>query len=207
MLNHDESAIQIMKNFVEGEMDIKVFKNEFDNNVIIKKTLQNDPLCPRNTYYLLPEDRDIIRLLEMQNWFKTKDQLTVWGEIKRFLLRYDYPFTPTMRYKDNFKFLLSIQPHWLDILENDFLNEQIISKIPDAQTKAKQIAWCKARLKELFRCDNNYPRWIQNPEWPILNGIPMVFKQQIKVKKDSERVDYVFYNPDTGKEHIITQWY
>lgn len=207
LLSHDEKAIQIMKDFVEGKIDIKIFKHEFDNNVILKKTLEYDPLCPQGTYYLLPNDKNVIRFVEMQNWLRREGQLAVWGEIRRFLSRYNYAFTPTPYYENRYNFLLDIQPNWLDILDEDFLNEKIISKAPEGLTKTKRIAWCKAHIKELFRYEKSWPRWIQSPEWPILNGKPLVFKKQIKNRKDTERTDFVFYNPDTGEEHVVTQWY
>ena len=206
MLNHDEKAIEIMKDFVEGKIDIKTFKYEFDSNDMLRETLENDMLCPKDTNYLLPEDKNIIRYLEMKNWLKTGDQYGIWGEIKRFLSRYNYLFEPTKNYEDRYGFLLEIQPSWLDVLDEDFLNEQVISKVPDDLTKSQRVAWCKTRLKELFRCEKSWPRWIQNPDWPIINGIPLVFKKQIRDKKDEERVDFIFYNAGTGEEHIITQW-
>lgn len=207
MSMHDEKAIKTMKDFVEGTMDIETFKYEFDSNSIIKETLRNDPLCPKGTHYLLPDDKNVVRVLEKQNWLQKGDQLTVWGEIRKFLLRYNYPCVPTKYYEDRYSFLVDIQPNWLDITDEDFLNEQIVTKVPEGLSKTKRIQWCKARLKEMFRYDKSYPRWVQSPEWPILDGKPLVFKTQMMDKNDMERVDFVFYDPDTEAEHIVTQWY
>jgi tetratricopeptide (TPR) repeat protein len=204
-LYHDEKAIQIMTDFVEGKMDIKSFKNEFDNNAIIKKTLGYDPLFMGYSGF---EGKDIIRYLERRNLLRRGDQLGFWGGIEDFLSRCNYPFTPTQYYDERYGFLLNVQPSWV-IIEDDFLEEQIVSKIPDdLLTKAKRIAWCKAQIKELFRCDKSKPRWIQDVCWPILNGKPLVFKKQIKnTSGHNDGADFIFYNPDTGEEHIITQWY
>ena len=208
MFNHDESSIQVMQAFVEGKINIQAFKHEFDTNPLLKMTLRNDPLCPKDTYYLLPEDKDIIRHLEMIDWSKTGGQLNVWGEVERFLLRYKRQFTPTNYYRNRHSFLLAIQPRWLDITNEDYLNSHVISKIPnDITTKTKKVAWCKSRLKELFQYDKNPPRWVQSPEWPIIDGKPLVFKKQIAGKVDTERVDFLFSHPDTGEEHVVTQWY
>ena len=207
MTLHDEKAIKIMINFVEGKMDITSFKQEFDNNSIIKETLKNDPLCPKGTYYLLGEDKNIIRFLEKERWLHAGGQLSIWGEIERFLLRYNYDFVGTKSYKNKYGFLLDIQPNWLDILDEDFLNYQIISKAPEGLTKTEKTAWCKKRIKELFQYDKISPRWIQNPEWPIINGRPLVFRKQTTNKMGKDKVDFIFYNPDTEEEHIVTQWY
>lgn len=199
-----------MKDFVEGTIDVKEFRNEFYNNNIIRLALENDPLCPQGTHYLLPEDKNLIRYIESQNWESMRDQLIIFGEIKRFLLRYDYSFTPTKFYEERASFILDIQPSWLDILDEDFLEEKIISKVPNGLTKAKRITWCKERLKEMFLYDNKPPRWIQSAEWPIVNGKPLVFREQKRSKIETEhdeRVDYVFYDSNTNEEKIITQWY
>ena len=196
-----------MKDFIAGRIDIKVFKHEFDTNCKIKNTLVDDPLCPKNTRYLSADDKDIVRFIESCNWLRAGGQLCVWGEIRKFLERYNYPVTPAEHYKKVCIFMLKIQPTWLDITDEQFLETHILSKIPEGLTKAKQIAWCKARLKEMFRCDKSPPRWVQGPEWPILEGKPLVFRRQIKDKNDTERMDYVFYNPDTLAEHVVTQWY
>ena len=207
MTLHDEKAIKIMINFVEGKIDITSFKQEFDNNIIIKETLKNDPLCPSGTYYLLDEDKNIIRFLKEEKWLQAGGQLSIWGEIERFLLRYNYDFVGTKSYENKYSFLLDIQPKWLDILCENFLNDQIISKAPEGLTKTEKIAWCKNRIKELFQYDKSLPRWIQNPEWPIINGRPLVFRKQTTNKMVKDKVDFIFYNPDTEEEHIVTQWY
>ena len=206
MLSHDEKAIQLMRDFVEGKVDIETFKCEFDNNPVIKLALANDPLCPPNIFYPLSY-RNIVHFLEVTAWSKISEQCSVWRVIQGFLSRYSYPLSPTTHYVDRHVFLLNIQPSWLDITDDDFLSTHVISQIPEGLTKAKRIAWCKARLKELFRYDKSPPRWIQSAEWPILGGKPLVFRKQINNKADNERVDYIFYCPETGEEHIVTQWY
>ena len=65
----------------------------------------------------------------------------------------------------------------------------------------------EAELKKLFRYDKTYPRWVQDPEWPIVNGKPLVFSHQSKGKKGDERVYYYFYDPETQMETVIAQIY
>jgi len=207
MLNHDKNAIQVMKDFVEGKTDITAFKFAFENNKCLKETLNSDPLCPQNTRYLPTGSKNIIQYLESIDWVKRGGQLCVWGEIERFLVRYNYPHNPTKDYREKFNFLLDIQPRWLDILDEKFLIDEVISKIPEGLTKGKKIAWCKTRIKQLFQYEKSYPRWVQSPEWPIVDGIPLIFKKQENDKNDSEKVNFIFYNSSDGEEHIVVQWY
>ena len=197
-----------MKDFVEGNMDIVVFRNEFNNNFIIKKTLEEDPLYPKDRTYsehfnIRPEHT--AQYLEMKKWTNRGDQLNTWGAVKGFLSRYNYSFVPTKYYEDRFGFLLDIQPSWLDIDDEDFLSMNIINKIPVAiNTKSEKIKWCKEKIKELFRYDKKPPIWVQNAEWPIMNGKPLIFSHQ---SKDGEEVHFYFYDPITEKKCVVTQWY
>ncbi len=59
----------------------------------------------------------------------------------------------------------------------------------------------------MFKYDTKPPRWIQDPEWPIIDGKPLIFKSQTKEKLDDERVYYTFYNPETKEEQIVCQFY
>ena len=203
MAKHDPKAIQIMKDFVEGRMSIQDFKVQFDKNPIIKNTFAIYPNRPCKTecgYDYIPymEKKDI----------NTRGGALCWqGFIEEFLKLNNYPCTPTEEYSQRFIFLLQIQPGWLDIIDETFLNEQIISKMPVGLTEPKQIKWCKDRIKELFRYDARPPRWVQSSEWPIVNSKPLVFKGQSKTQKDDERVYFYFYDPDTGVEETVTQMY
>jgi hypothetical protein len=59
----------------------------------------------------------------------------------------------------------------------------------------------------MFKYDSKPPKWIQDPEWPIIDGKPFVFKSQTKDRKNDERVFYTFYNPETKEERVIIQFY
>jgi hypothetical protein len=210
VVNHNEKAIQIMTRFIEGKANIVAFKHDFDNNSILKETLYIDPLLRNNSTHLPSEESNIIRFIEEQNWSSAGGQLNIFGEVERFLSRYGYPFTPTKHYSDRFGFLLDIQPRWLDIMDENFLDNYVISKIPEGLTKVKRLAWCKSRLKELFKYDKNPPRWIQAPDWPIKDDKPLFFVGQLELKNEvfhDEGAIYVFLDTESGDFDTITQFY
>lgn len=124
--------------------------------------------------------------------------------MKWFNIPYDESYT---KYDDDYDYTLGIQPSWLDINDEYGIFDKIIEEVPKDLSKAKRIAYGKNRLKELFKYDKTYPRWVQAPEWPIVNGKPLVFSHQSKGKKDDERVYYYFYDPDTKEETIVMQMY
>jgi|SRR5262249_16376374 len=45
--------------------------------------------------------------------------------------------------------------------------------------------WIRSRLQSLFLCVEEKPSWVERrPEWPFMNGKPMIFIQQIAVKEN-----------------------
>lgn len=109
------------------------------------------------------------------------------------------------KYSHNYDFLLDIQPTWLDI-DDDCILHQILDEIPKTLSKTQRVKLGKEKVKELFKYDKTYPRWIQNPEWPIAHGKPLVFSHQEKVKGDDCHNYYYFYDEDTKEETIIEQF-
>ena len=206
---HNDIAIQTMIDFVEGKLSIQDFKIQFDNNKIIKESLRKDPLCPKDTYYLKKDEKDIVSYINRKNWFSCEGQHAVWWNIRRFLSSYNYSFKPTKYYENRYSFLLDIQPAWLDLWDNeDFLMKNVVDKMPEGlATQKDKVKWCKEKIKELFIYDSKPPRWVQSPQWPIVAGKPLVFKGQSKDDGEDERVYFYFYDPVTGKETTITQLY
>ncbi|MCL2786056.1 MAG: hypothetical protein FWD81_02390 [Methanomassiliicoccaceae archaeon] len=200
---HDKEAIQIMTEFVEGKMSIEDFKYQYDNNPMIKGNFDIYPNKPlkRDLGY------DYIPYIDNLDIKKCSDAADLHGFFMEFLEKNNYPCIPTQEYSEKSIFLLKIQPDWLDILDESFLEEQIISKAPADLSEAKRIKWCKDKIKELFRYDIKPPRWVQGAEWPIVNNKPLVFKKQSREKKDDERVYFHFYDLDTKQETVVTQFY
>lgn len=64
------------------------------------------------------------------------------------------------------------------------LLKPLIESIPKDLSKTKRVAMGKEKIRALFRYDKSYPRWIQGAEWPIVNGKPLVFSHQERIKGD-----------------------
>ena len=81
--------------------------------------------------------------------------------------------------------------------------KKIYDEAPANLSKHDKLIWCKKSVKEIFKYETKIPRWIQQPEWPIVDNRPLVFKYQ---KTSSEGVEqYFFYDPYTGETRIIEQ--
>lgn len=137
-----------------------------------------------------------------------RDSSGLYTMAKKYLLRNKIEFASNTFYNDRYTFLIKIQPDWLDL---DFNNEEflinLVNNAPKELSESQKIKWCQDKLKDLFKYDSRPPRWIQSPEWPIINGKPLVFKGQSKERKESELVKFFFYNPETGEETVVEQYY
>ncbi len=195
--------------YVEGNMSVVKFQYLFKTS----QSLQNVLSLPMNTQYtfLKPHGYNYYNFFQNDYTFKDKSwnristKASLQGELMRFLDEYHVSYTPYEKYKEDASFLLEIQPSWVDILDDKLL-EDVMNSIPKNLSKTKRIEMGKARIKELFRYDNTYPRWVQEAEWPIVNGKPLVFSHREHVKGDDYHFLYHFYDPDTKEETIVEQF-
>lgn len=204
-----DQVVQIILDYVEGRMSINEFKQEFDSNKSLQKKLNR----PIQKVFLKNYNYSILNFLvrDLQHTKGNWDTINVRKEVQvileQWLDSYNIAYNEYKRYREDAIYLLDIQPSWLNIIDDQGMFDKLLAERPKDISKAQQIKWGKERLKELFRYDKTYPRWIQSPEWPIVNGKPLVFSHQRKEKGDDERTYYYFYDPETQKETIIEQFY
>ena len=66
------------------------------------------------------------------------------------------------------------------------------------------------QIKRDFRSVGTDPRWIQNPNWQVAGGRPMVFVGQVDVPASAglfhdDAAFYVFWGPATGEVRGVVQ--
>ena len=140
-------------------------------------------------------------------WNNIYARYVVWYHLCVWLQYHNIEFASFLKYDEDYDFILDIQPSWADIVDDQGIFDKILAEVPKDLPKTKRILWGKNKIKELFKYDKTYPRWIQAPEWPIVNGIPLVFSHQKRAGKADARTFYYFYNPETMEETVITQFY
>jgi len=195
-------VIQDLIKFIEGEIDFNDFwKNYLSNSSY--KAIFDINLGDKFKHSWKGTVCDYINLFNVKT---SRGRLSIFGAAKQFLIVNGYEIRPTEFYSKEFSFKLSIQPSYVSIEDEDFLN-QIIESAPNDLTKTNQKKWIKDKIKSLFLFDKKPPKWIQEPEWPLEDGKPLVFMKQTKELLNDERVFYTFYNPESKKETIVTQFY
>lgn len=195
-------------NFVEGRISAENFHKELLKNSFLKKEFSKW-YCDRtalkdygyNFYKFLSKDWRFNSL----DWNKVtiKYYLSWW--LEKFLNDKGIDFVPLPQYEQDYSFLLSIQPSWLDIDDDTFF-QRIMDEIPQDLPKAQRVKMGKEIVKSMFKYEKTYPRWLQDPEWPIVNGKPLVFSHQEKGKGDDCHNYYYFYSEDTKEQTVVEQF-
>lgn len=199
---------QIIVDYVEGRMSAEAFKKELLQNSLLEKELAKWQ-CKKealkdygyNFYEFLIKDWRF----NCTNWNNVTIRYYLLWWLEKLLMDTNISFLPCKKYEEDYSFLLDIQPTWLDI-NDDTIFQQIIDEIPQDLSKSQRIKLGKEKVKALFKYDKTYPRWIQDPEWPIVNGKPLVFSHQEKAKGEDIRTYYYFYDEDTKEEKVIEQF-
>jgi len=197
------AIIQEFVDFVEGRMSFEEFWNRYETKEQYKKILNDKK---PNEKYLYQKDKTINDCLGFYALSSPRKKMGFHSYILRYLEHYNISFTPTTQYEDEYKFRIEIQPSYVLIEDEEYLKE-IISSAPDGLTAAQRKKWLREHIKGLFRYEKSPPRWIQDPEWPIVQGKPLVFRGQTKSEANDERVWYMFYDADTGEETVVMQFY
>ena len=95
-------------------------------------------------------------------------------------------------------------PFWLNIDDEQYL-ENLWNNSPNDLTKADRIKWCKNWLKEHFVFKNKPPKWLQEPEWPIINNKPLIFVEQKTDTENPSKEIYTFVD-ENGKKYFVEQF-
>ena len=119
----------------------------------------------------------------------------------------DEPIVCFTKYYDDYNFLLEACPSYIggiEVEESELLDE-LMDSIPTNLSNAQRIKWFKQHVKDLFYIQGNkYPKWLNDPEWPMSGRNPMRFISQ---KHDKNYIyEYVFEDVDTGKIRVIKQF-
>ena len=89
--------------------------------------------------------------------------------------------------------------------EVDSLVDKLVQSKDDTISATKFIQEAKQQLRVLFHLvPRKYPRWIQEPDWPMGKHSPMKYVDQ---KKTGELVEYFFQDVDTDEMKVVKQYY
>ena len=83
--------------------------------------------------------------------------------------------------------------------------DKLVQSKDDTISATNFIQEAKQQLRVLFHLvPRKYPRWIQEPDWPMGKHSPMKYVDQ---KKTGELVEYFFQDVDTDEMKVVKQYY
>ena len=115
-----------------------------------------------------------------------------------------YPdIVPTSYYEEEAQYYQNAVGESIGGPEVEAYIDNILAAFPNTMAKTKRIKAAKASLRNHFpAAGSKYPRWCQEPEWPMGLNSPMIFVSQ---KRCGEKVTFTFRDADTGTVRQIEQ--
>lgn len=195
-------ALELIKNFVEGKLDINKFKDiclynqEFRQQI---KDCQNMNIGKQYNY-------EILKMLDSADWQNFSQQNKIHLIFLFYLVDNNIrDFNETETYLQKARFYSDIIPDWLSDDAMTYVDEEIIEKAPENLSDKDKKKWIKQRIKETFRYEKKPPEFAQEGIWPQdEDGNFLVFRKQME---DGEKVTYIFVDPKTKKEYTFEEQY
>ncbi len=187
--------------FLSGKIGAKEFEERLYASETIEEYLSDDPNLPHDSYI----QGDNYLFLISQNYNNPGGVVNAQGALEQFLDRKGIKYKSSDIHHKLYNLILKSQPKWLDI-DSMYISEKYFSKIIDLNSKeaSKEL---KAMILSDFKYIKSPPKWLQSPDWPIVNDVPLIFMGQLKIEKyfHDEAAIYVFYDANNGKTETIIQ--
>lgn len=188
-------ALKIIKQFVEGKLDINSFKNicifnqEFREQI---KDCQNMNIGKEYNY-------EILKMLDHINWKNFSQQDKIHLIFLFYLVDNNIKdFKETEMYLEKARYYSDLIPDWLSDDAMTYVDEKIIEKVPESFSEKDKKKWIKQQIKETFKYEKRPPEFAQEGVWPQdEDGKFLVFRNQ---KQKGDLVTYTFVNPKTKQE-------
>ncbi|MBO7527845.1 MAG: hypothetical protein J6T74_08170 [Clostridia bacterium] len=192
--------IEVIKQFVEGQLPIKQFeqyaKNDGDFRAFLK--LESWRGCGG-------EYPNYLEFVDHENWNSINGQLNVFVRFDRLISDYDKNVQPTFYYIQRAQELGDIYPDWLSDDASEWVDKNIVDKVPENLNESQKKKWIKQKIKETFKYVKKPPEWAQSGEWPQdEDGNFLTFVRQTE---DGDLVTYTFRNDKTKEEVEVEEYY
>ena len=191
-------ALDIMRKYVVGEMTAEDFWEVYKNNIVMQRILIRDRKRPKESRLKFTAD-NMLSVIDITKFSHR-------NEVYRIVANYFRRRKENLDYFNAEQNLLSdfydVFPSYADTINIDRLYEMWLS-IPNDIPESKKLNFLRNKLKELFIYKKKRPRWVQNADWPIIEGIPYVFDHQETDPEGYEK--YYFYDPNDETKLVIIE--
>lgn len=191
--------IDAIRNFVEGTVSARDFERAVLTDPALQRRLEDEVQLPA-----FVDAPDLLAYLITQDFEDLGAVYTVQTVLSGVLDRHGVAHTVDARYENQFHLVLKAQPKWLTLPSGyvaAFMQEH------GSLGAKERLARLKERIAGDFRCLKSPPKWLQAPEWPFVDGAPLVFVGQLDItalRHDTAQV-YVFFDERHNAFHTIGQ--
>lgn len=209
--------MQRIKDFVSGKLTYSQFEEMFTADPSIWDTAQtlltpeimndsNHPFWSKSNRMRLESNNYSVQYACLSFGYDTVGRV-ITHRLLGELLSYQYPDVilrdpPDVSVSDLRE---KLGMDYLGGVEVDNLIDEILNGKDGNTTVTKFINTAKQKLRILFHLiPRKYPRWIQEPEWPMGEKSPMEYIAQ---QRCGEMVEFIFQDVDTGEQRIVKQFY
>ena len=190
------TAIEIIKQFVEGAISPKAFEEKIYADPAVEALLRSENNLP--AYVTEP---DLYTYTISQDYQSLESIYNVQTLLSTVLSKKNITHTVEKKYETLFNLTLKVQPKWLS-LPSDYLSK-LVEERKNLSSKELQ-AWLKEKIKIDFRYLKVPPKWLQSPAWPMVDGKPMVFLGQLDISELSHDNAQAYLFFDEGKQSFYT---
>lgn len=196
-----DKNLQAIKDFVEGKLDInemlKLCKTDKYFRDYIKDFKHNELAKYKNSF---------LYFIDNTNFKIPTKQLTLFLVFVRELAIRQIPYQRTDLYIDKSQKYCEIIPEWLPDSASDWVEENLLNKVPEGLSDAQKKKWIKAEVEKRYPCEKRHPSWVQGTEdWPQdEDGNNLTF---VKQREKGEQVTYTFVNPKTKENVDVIEFY
>ncbi len=196
-----KELFNIIKNFVEGDMPIQQFKDFCKQNLEFRNFISE-----QNNYMVEKKyDSNLLKMVDNMNWNNYSNQFKLQLAFAKILFDENINMARTNKYYQKAVEYADIVPDWLSDDAMEYVDENIINKIPNDLSDKEKKKWIRKKIKETFKFEKQPPEFAQSGIWPQdENGNFMVFRKQIE---DGEKVIYTFVNPSTKQEYTFEEMF
>ena len=196
-----KELFDIIKKFVEGDMPIQQFKDFCKENLEFRNFISE-----QNNYMVEKKyDSNLLKMVDNMNWNNYSNQFKLQLAFAKILFDENINMARTNKYYQKAVEYADIVPDWLSDDAMEYVDENIINKIPNDLSDKEKKKWIKKQIKETFKFEKQPPEFAQSGIWPQdEDGNFLVFRKQIE---DGEKVTYVFVDPNTKQENKFEEMF
>ena len=196
-----KELFEIIKKFVEGDIPIQKFKD------FCKENLEFRNFISENNNYMVEKkyDSNLLKMVDNMNWNNYSNQFKLQLAFAKILFDENISMKRTNTYYQKAVEFADFIPDWLSDDAMEYVDENIITKVPNDLSDKEKKKWIRKKIKETFKFEKRPPEFAQSGIWPKdKDGNFLVFRKQIE---DGEKVTYVFVDPNTKQEYTFEEMF